>query len=261
MSSIIPKIIEIKGIDPETAYNEAQAEARHLYGNSRQTGTIADPDGHIIVSGPALLPWDGRRTAQQMLRDGHAKAGGPMFLLRLTDPAKTKTIKVPVDLTGLTPGQADDAIDAAVRQKLPGDQWGIVAIEGRDHTADGPERKGVLKQKAVVTTGKGAKVTKYAVINDQSGQTLNTLPDLASAKAWIKESLEAGAAPMSCYAITEKESGPLLHGENQEQKRTIIAVGTIGLPAAGGNGTYLATGIFNAPGSNGAAPGQAQLAG
>jgi len=261
MSGIIPKIIEIKGVDPETAFVEAQAEARHLYGNSGTTGTIADPEGHIIVNGPALLPWDGRRTAQQMLRDGHAKAGGPMFLLRLADPAKTKTVKVPVDLTGLAAGQADDAIDTAVREKLPTEQWGIVAVETRGADADGTERKGATKTKTVITAGKGAKITKYVVVNEQSGQMLNSFPTLPEAKAWIKESLEANAAPMACYAITEKESGPLLRGETQVQKRTVIAVATIGLPAAGGNGNYLATGIFNAPGSNGATPGQAQPTG
>ena len=59
----IPKIIELEGTDPETAFADAQQVARHQHGHSKETGTIADADGCIVVAGPPLLPWDARRTA------------------------------------------------------------------------------------------------------------------------------------------------------------------------------------------------------
>ena len=247
MSGIVPRIIELKGVDPETAFLEAQREARHLHGNSGNTGTLADTDSHIIVNGPALLPWDCRRVAQQMLRDGHAKAGGPVFLLRLADPAKIKTVKTTIDITGMAAGQADDAIDKAVRDKLPDERWGIASIELRGQEADGPERKGTTKTKTIVTPGTGKKITKYSVRNAEDGREIGSFDSLAEARSWMKTTLAGGAAPMFCIAVTTKESGPLITGQNQILKRTIAAVATIGQPAAGGNGSYLAAGIFNTP--------------
>jgi hypothetical protein len=245
---IVPKIIELKGIDPETAFNDAQAEARHVYGNSKQTGTLADAEGCIVVSGPALLPWDGRRTAQQMLRDGHAKAAGPVFLLRLGDAAKSKTVKAVVDITNLSAGQVDDTIDAAIREKLPDDTWGIVSVEARDEDAEGPERKGTRKTKIILTTGRGAKKTRYSVRHAATNKELITHDSLAAARVWMKDALAAGAAPMTCVGEFVKESGPLLSGESQVLKHTIAITATIGTVAPGGNGTYLATGIFPTPG-------------
>lgn len=246
MTNIVPRINELKGADPETAFLDAQREARHLYGHHGATGTIADADGHIVVQGPALLPWDGRRAAQQLLRDGHAKPGGPAFILTLTDPKRTRTVRVPVDVTNLTPGQADDAIDTAVRAKLP-DNYGIAAIELRDSDAEGDERKGTLKTKTILTTGKGKKVTRYSVRADATGNELAAFDTLPEAKAWMKDALDKASGPMHCIAETRKETGPLLEGRCDVLKQTVIAVATIGTTIPTGNGTYLAAGIFNTP--------------
>ena len=241
---IVPKILELKGIDPETAFNDAQTEARHIYGNSKQTGTIADAEGCMIVPGPALLPWDGRRTAQQLLRDGQATAGGPVFLLRLADPAKTKSVKMVLDVTGLTAGQADDAIDAAIREKLPDDTWGIVSVEARNEDAEGPERKGTRRSRIVLNAGKGAKKTRYSIRHAATSKELVSHDNLAAARVWMKEALAAGSAPMVCVGEFVKETGPLLYGETQVLKQTVALNATIATISPGGNGSYLATGIF-----------------
>lgn len=243
MTTTVPRINELKGTDPETAFLDAQREARHLYGHHGATGTIADADGSIIISGPALLPWDCRRAAQQLLRDGHAKPGGPVFIFRLTDPKRTRTIRVPVDVTNLTPGQADDAIDTAVRAKLP-ENYGIATVELRDNDAEGDERKGTLKTKTILTTGKGKKVTRYSVRADRTGKELAAFDTLTEAKAWMKDALDKASGPMHCIAETRKETGALLEGRCDVLKQTVIAVATIGTPETSGNGTYLAAGIF-----------------
>lgn len=242
--SITPRIVELKGVDPETAFIEAQQNARHIYGNSGQTGTIADADGFIIVNGPALLPWDCRRAAQQVLRDGHAKSGGPVFLLRLADPARTRSVKTAVEITDLGPGQVDDAVDAAVRAKLPDDTWGIVGVELRTHAAEGEERKGVRRAKSIVTVGKGPKVTKYVIKSELNGATLRVVDTLAEAKSLMKELIEAQSGPLSCAAEVTRESGPLITAESKVLKETAIVLGTLGTPAPAGNGTYLAAGFF-----------------
>ena len=244
----IPKIIELEGTDPETAFADAQQVARHQHGHSKETGTIADADGCIVVAGPPLLPWDARRTAQQLLRRGHATPGGPVFLLRLANPAKTRTVKAVVDITDLTAGLADDAIDAAIREKLPDDGWGIVSVELRDEDAEGPERKGTRRTRIILTTSKGPKVTKYSIRHAATGKELLKKETLPEARAWMKEALAVGAAPMHCVAEQTKEDGPLLTGECVVLKRTLAVVATIGTTAPGnGNGSYLATGIFPTP--------------
>lgn len=243
MSDIVPRIVEIKGQDPETAFLEAQQEARHLYGNSGATGSIADAAGQIVVSGPPLLPWDGRRAAQQLLRDGHASAGGPVFILSLTDPKRTRVVRATVDITNLSPGQADDAIDAAVRSKTP-ENYGIVSVEIRDNTAEGDEKKGTLKTKTVLSSGTGKRVVRYSVRADSTNRELAAFDTLAEAKAWMKDALSKASGPMHCIAETRKETGPLLQGHCDVLKQTVIAVATIGVPNPAGNGTYLASGIF-----------------
>ena len=243
-TTVVPRIIELKGIDPETAFVDAQTEARHLFGNSRTTGTLADADGHIIVSGPALLYWDARRAAQQLLRDGHARPGGPAFLLRLADPGRTKTVKVTVDVTGLLPGQADDAIDAAIREKMPDDEWGVHTVELRYQDAEGDERKGVTKTRVSLSPGKGGKVTKFVVRNEASNAVLSEHPTLSAARLWMRDALQAGAAAMVCVGEVSKEEGPLLRGENLVLKKTVVVVATIAKPAPGGSGAYLASGLF-----------------
>ena len=244
--NMAPKIIELKGDDPETAFHETQREARHALGHNGQTGTIADADGCIIVQGPELLPWDCRRAAQQVLREGHAKQNGPVFIIRLADPAKTKTVRSMVDVTGMTPGQADDAIDAAVRQKLA-DGWGIVNIEARGADAEGDDRKGTLKTKTTITPGTGKRITRYAVRNQKHTAILIEKDTLAEAKAWMKEALATDHAPMDCVAVTRKESGALLTGQTTIVKQALAITATIGTAVPGGNGTYLAAGVFTAP--------------
>jgi hypothetical protein len=245
----VPKILELKGIDPETAFNEAQREARHLYGHSGRTGTLADADGCIVVSGPALLPWDCRRVAQQVLRDGHAKPGGPVFLLRLADLGRSRTVRAMVDITGMLPGQADDAIDAAVREKISDEGWGISAVEVRDEDAEGTERKGLRRSKVVLTPGKGARITRYSIRHAETGRELTSKENLSAARVWMKDALLAGSAPMVCVGEFVKEDGPLLSGASQVLKQTVAVVGTVGAPVPGGNGSYLAAGSFPLPGN------------
>lgn len=244
---IVPKILEMKGIDPETAFNDAQREARYLYGHTGRTGTLADADGCIVVSGPALLPWDCRRVAQQMLRDGHAKPNGPVFLLRRADLGRSKTVKAMVDITGLSAGQIDDAIDAAIREKITEEEWGIAAVEARDEDAEGPERKGQRKTKVVLTPGRGGRVTRYSIRHAATGQELISKDSLAAARVWMKDALLAGSAPMICVGEFVKEEGPLLVGQAQVLKHTLAITATVGVPAPGGNGTYLAAGVFPLP--------------
>lgn len=245
----VPKILELKGIDPETAFNEAQQEARHLYGHSGRTGTLADADGCIVVSGPALLPWDCRRVAQQVLRDGHAKPGGPVFLLRLADVGRSRTVRAMVDVTGMTPGQADDAIDAAIREKITDEASGIASVEVRDEDAEGTERKGQRRSKVVLTPGKGARVTRYSIRHAETGRELIAKDNLSAARLWMKEALLAGSAPMVCVGEFLKEDGPLLTGRTQVLKQTLAVAASVGAPVPGGNGSYLAAGSFPLPGN------------
>lgn len=246
--SVVPRIVEIAGIDPETAWLDAQRDARHAYGHSGRTGTIADADGHILVSGPALLPWDGRRAAQQILRDGHAKPGGPVFVLRLADPARTRKVTVSVDITGMTDGQIDDAVDAAVREKLPDEEWGIVSVDVRRVDAEGEGRKGTRKAKVVLTPGAGKKVSKFSVRHEATGKELVSFPTLVSAKGWMKDALAKGSAPMVCVQESVRESGPLLSGREQVVKETVAVVAVVGRPAPGGNGKYFVSGLFPSAG-------------
>jgi len=240
----IPQIIEVKGTDPETAFQDTQREARHAYGHSGTTGTIADADGCIIISGPALLPWDCRRAAQQILRDGHAKPGGPAFILRIAEPEKKKTIRTVIDITELTPGQIDDAIDAAIRTKLPDDTWGIRSIEARDAAAEGDDRKGTLKKKITLTPSTGKRITRYTIKHSADGTTLAEKSTLPEARAWMKEALTAGAAKMECVAETRKETGPLLTGLATIVKQTVAVTAVIATTKPIDTGTYLVAGMY-----------------
>jgi hypothetical protein len=244
--NIFPKIIELKGPDAETAFLEAQREARHTYGHNGSTGTIADSSGCAVIPGNPLLPWDCRRAAQQFLRDGRTTTNGTAYIFSLTNPKKTRTIKVPVDITGLTPGKADDAVDTAVRTKLP-TGWGIQAIEIRDHNAEGPERKGTLRAKPTITVANGPKITRYIVRNSTTGEELTQQETLPEAKKWMKAALRTNpSTPMHCIAITTRADGPLITGTAEITRYTVIAVATIGIPDPAGNSSYLAAAIFNA---------------
>jgi hypothetical protein len=204
----------IEGSTPQEAFLSARELARHQYGHSGRSGTIADATGASVIHKPAL-EWEATVTALMLVYRRQGPANGDVLLVPIGEPDHKRVGSVAVDVTGLGGPERDAMILLGVQRGLcmPGES--VLHAEARGKYAEGPGARGITKfryQEDKYPPLAKDKVTRFYVVDAATKERLATFPNAMDARRWARaytRGLQEDGRVIVTGEVSRHDGGPL----------------------------------------------------
>lgn len=245
----------IGGTNAREAFEVAQQDARHIWGNSGRSGTIAEAKDYAIQPGGPMQEWDAILAARALSERDRLEAG-TITLIPLAEPGRRRSISSRVTVTGLSDFERDVRISEALAKVCKRDE-GVYAIsEIRDWNADGSAPKGKRKFRVAPQPKLPAlasdKITNFHVTSN--GERVATFRSATDARRWAKEYLRTEPGPLDIAIrgeIARRDGGPLFTMGRIIAEETIVVKSVVATAKDAPTSRWIAIGIYPWMNSNG----------